>query len=146
MIAANYRKHPKAMALQLVLEFGRCTWHTARPTQRAARAVRAARGDLVKTTPQLVRWVKRAVPAWWKVAKRKAVELANQVREACGVFVWDQEQPAQPQQAKAWNEGLENRQCRATFDPFWLQVMPRWNHAGLGENLYPAMRHCGYRG
>jgi len=91
MIAANYRKFPDAMALQLVLLFGRCTWHTARPTQRAARAVRAARGELVKQTPQLVRWVKKATPSWFRNAKAMAKALAHQVREACEVFVWDLE-------------------------------------------------------
>ena len=89
MIASNYRKFPEAMALQLVLVFGRCTWHTARPTTRLGRAVRAARAVLVKATPQLVRWVKKATPAWFKQAKRAARELAKQVRAACEVFVWD---------------------------------------------------------
>lgn len=89
MIAANYRKFPEAMALQLVLVFGRCKWHTARPTQRLVRAVRAARAIMVKETPQLVRWVKKATPEWFKQAKRAARELANQVKAAIGVFVWD---------------------------------------------------------
>ena len=104
MIASNYRKFPEAMALQLVLVFGRCTWHTARPTTRLGRAVRAARAVLVKATPQLVRWVKKATPAWFKLAKRAASELANQVRAACEVFVWDLvdlDQPASRECAKA---------------------------------------------
>ena len=89
MIAANFRKFPDAMALQLVLVFGRCKWHTARPTQRLVRSVRAARAVLVKETPQLVSWVKMATPEWFKQAKRAARELANQVRAAIEVFVWD---------------------------------------------------------
>lgn len=104
MIASNYRKFPEAMALQLVLVFGRCTWHTARPTTRLGRAVRAARAVLVKATPQLVRWGTKATPAWFKQAKRAARELANQVREACELFVWDLvevDPPASKECAKA---------------------------------------------
>ncbi len=89
MIASNYRKFPEAMALQLVLVFGRCTWHTARPTTRIGRAVRAQRARLVKQTPQVVRWVAKAVPSWWKEAKRAAKALAKQVKAAMLPLVWD---------------------------------------------------------
>lgn len=48
MIASNYRKHPQAMALQLVLDFGHALiWHV-RPTTRWGRALRAARAALAK--------------------------------------------------------------------------------------------------
>jgi hypothetical protein len=77
------------MALQLVLAFGRCTWHTARPTTRIGRAMRAERSRLVKQTPQVVRWVARSVPAWWKAAKRAAKALAEQVEAAMLALVWD---------------------------------------------------------
>ncbi len=87
MIASNYRRHPEAMALQLVLVFGRCTWHTARPTTRIGRAVRAERSRLVKQTPQVVRWVARSVPAWWKEAQRAAKALAKQVKAAIPALV-----------------------------------------------------------
>jgi len=89
MIAKNYRKFPEAMALQLVLIFGACVWHTSRPTTRAGRAIRAARGQLVKHTRQLVNWVKVATPQWWKDTKKAAKHLADQVREAMLPFVWD---------------------------------------------------------
>lgn len=90
MIAKNYRKFPEAMALQLVLVFGACVWHTSRPTTRAGRAIRAARGQLVKHTPQLVNWVKVATPQWWKDANKAAKHLADQVKNSLARFVWDQ--------------------------------------------------------
>lgn len=104
MIASNYRKFPEAMALQLVLVFGRCTWHTARPTQRLARAVRAARSVLIKQTAQLVRWVKKATPDWFKKAKQAARELANQVKAEMEVFVWDIQSANENQSCDRWTE------------------------------------------
>lgn len=89
MIAANYRKHPEAMALQLVLVFGRCTWHTARPTTRLGRALRAERSRLAKETPQLVRWVAKVVPTWWTLAKKAAKALAKSVKAGMLGFAWD---------------------------------------------------------
>lgn len=89
MIAKNYRKFPEAMALQLVLIFGACVWHTTRPTTRAGRAIRAERGQLVKHTPQLVNWVKVATPQWWRDAKKAAKHLADQVRNSLTRFTWD---------------------------------------------------------
>lgn len=82
MIAANFRKYPEAMALQMCLSFGRCCWHTARPTTRAGRAIRAARAALVKVTPQIVRWVPKAIPQWARDAKARAMKLARAVKEA----------------------------------------------------------------
>lgn len=90
MIAKNFRLYPDAMALQLVLAFGRCTWHTARPTTRQGRAVRAERSRLVKQTPQVVRWVAKAVPTWWREAKRRALTLAKVVKRSLLALVWDE--------------------------------------------------------
>jgi hypothetical protein len=92
MIAANFRKYPDAMALQRCLPFGRCCWHTSRPTTRALRAVRAARAALVKVVPQIVRWVPVVVPQWVRDAKRRAVELAKGVKDALLSLVWDLEE------------------------------------------------------
>lgn len=119
MIASNYRKFPDAMALQLVLVFGRCTWHTARPTQRLARAVRAARAVLVKETPKLVRWVKKATPDWFKQAKRAARELANQVKAAMAVFVWDMIETAQIESSE-----VAKQKCRSEFSNVWPHNLP----------------------
>lgn len=89
MIARNYRKFPEAMALQLVLVFGRCCWHTARPGARIARTIRAERARLVKATPQVVQWVNIAVPTWWRDAKKATRALSHQIRDALDQFVWD---------------------------------------------------------
>lgn len=89
MIASNYRKFPEAMALQMVLAFGRCVWHIARPTTRIGRAVRAEQSRLVKETPQIVRWTRKSVPDWWKVKQRASKALAKAVKAAMAGFVWD---------------------------------------------------------
>lgn len=143
MIASNYRRHPDAMALQLVLAFGRCTWHTARPTTRIGRAVRAERSRLVKQTPQLVRWVARSVPAWWKAAQRAAKALAKQVKAAMLALVWDAAPSEEPsddlaelfKQADRFEEEHEDscrRQCFTTRvqRPHWS---PTWQHYGVGH-------------
>lgn len=146
MIASNYRKFPEAMALQLVLVFGRCTWHTARPTQRLARAVRAARAVLVKETPQLVRWVKKATPDWFKLAKRAARELANQVCDALLPLVWDLEEAAEAPSQGGWFPNRPHRITSVTFEPKWHSVMTRWIHLGVDDHAWTAQRMNGYRG
>lgn len=92
MIAANFRRFPEAMALQLVLVFGRCTWHTSRPTTRVGRALRAERTRMAQARPQIVRWVKIKAPAWWKAQKRAARALAASVKGAMLPLVWDMTQ------------------------------------------------------
>jgi len=84
MIAANYRKHPEAMALQMVLPFGRLlVWATSRPTTRALREIRAARGATFKAAGRVMYPVKKSVPAWCKEAARKVRELGQLVKKAC---------------------------------------------------------------
>lgn len=151
MIAANYRKFPDAMALQLVLLFGRCTWHTGRPTQRAARAVRAARNELVKATPQLVRWVKKATPEWFKQAKRKARDLANQVRAAIDVFVWELMEIKDPAAAAP----ADNRLCelmkvkKPNTQMFWFPMgnakYQTWVNVGMWKMLIKPCTSLAYR-
>lgn len=89
MIAANFRKYAEAMALQLVLPFGRPVWNGSRPTTRWGRALRAARAALVAVTPQIVAWVKVPTPQWWKDAQQAAKALAAQVRASLAVLAWD---------------------------------------------------------
>lgn len=89
MIAANYRKFPEAMALQLVLVFGRPIWNTTRPTTRMGRALRQGQAAIVKATPQLVRWVKTATPQWFRDQAKRAKALAAQVQAALDCLVWD---------------------------------------------------------
>lgn len=84
MIAANYRKHPDAMALQLPLPFPhRLVWHTARPGSRILRTIRAARSAAFKLAGRIAYPVKAAAPAWWSQWKRQARNLAATVRNAC---------------------------------------------------------------
>lgn len=89
MIAANYRKFPEAMALQLVLVFGRPVWNTTRPSTRIGRALRQAQAAIVKATPQLVRWVKTATPQWFRDQVKRAKALAAQVLAALDSLVWE---------------------------------------------------------
>ncbi len=84
MIAANYRKHPEALALQLPLQFGRLlVWALGRPTTRALRAIRAARGAAFKAAGRVKYPEKKSTPSWAKEAARKARELARSVRQSC---------------------------------------------------------------
>lgn len=92
MIAKNFRKYPEAMALQLVLMFGRPVWNSQRPTTRIGRALRNAQAALVKATPQVVRWVKVATPQWFRDQAKRARALAAQVKAALDSLIWDMNQ------------------------------------------------------
>lgn len=87
MIAANYRKHPDAMALQLPLPFPhRLVWALPRPGARVLRAIRVARAKAFEQAGRIAYPVQADIPQWWKDAKRAARTLANQVRSACLVL------------------------------------------------------------
>ena len=89
MIAANFRKHPEAMALQMVLPFGRLlVWALPRPTTRVLRAIRAARGAAFKTAGRVVYPVRPAVPQWWKDAQSAKKRLAARVKALCMGLVY----------------------------------------------------------
>ncbi len=84
MIAANYRKHPEAMALQMVLPFGRLlVWALPRPTTRVLRAIRAARGAAFKAAGRVAYPEKKTPPAWAREAAAAARKLGRLVKEAC---------------------------------------------------------------
>lgn len=84
MIAQNYRRHPEAMALQMVLPFGRLlVWALPRPTTRALRAIRAARAATFKTAGRIAYPAPKSTPAWAKDAARKVRELGQAVKAAC---------------------------------------------------------------
>lgn len=84
MIASNYRKHPAALALQLPLPFPRrLVWALPRPGARILRAIRVARGRAFEAAGRIRYPQKPAIPQWWKDAKRRARQLADQVRDAC---------------------------------------------------------------
>lgn len=70
-IAANYRKHPEALALQMPLPFGRILkWATARPTTKLMRDIRAARGRVFAAAGRIAYPAKRTTPQWVKEAAR----------------------------------------------------------------------------
>lgn len=82
MIASNYKKSQQAVALQLVLPFGKVLkWATSRPTTRILRAIRAARGKAFATKGRIEYPEKRKIPQWWKDAKGHAKRLANAVKK-----------------------------------------------------------------
>ena len=84
MIAANYRKHPGAMALQLPLPFSRLlVWALERPTTRALRAIRVARGAAFKMAGRIAYPVAKVTPAWVREATSRARKLAKAVKAAC---------------------------------------------------------------
>ena len=84
MIAANFRRYPEAMALQMPLPFGRVLmWATGRPTTRVLRAIRAARGAAFKAAGRVAYPVKKQTPSWAAEAARKARDLTKQVRQSC---------------------------------------------------------------
>lgn len=91
MIAANYRKHPEAMALQLVLPFSRLfRWHTGRPTTRLGRLFRALTAAAFKSKGYTQAIAKKAVPAWFRAAKAEARKLARSVKAACITLPFDE--------------------------------------------------------
>lgn len=82
-IAANFRKFPHAMALQLVLPLGRPVWNTKRPTSRQGRAFRAYITKQMAALGLRREIVKHPIPQWWKDAQARAKNLAKQVKENC---------------------------------------------------------------
>ncbi|CAN7541394.1 hypothetical protein LJR118_003919 [Acidovorax sp. LjRoot118] len=84
MIAANYRKFPEALALQMPLRFGRAlVWALSRPTTRILRAIRAERGAAFKAAGRIAYPVKPATPAWVLESTSRARKLAKAVKQAC---------------------------------------------------------------
>jgi hypothetical protein len=82
MIAANFRKYPEAMALQLVLPFRALVWALPRPTTRLGRAIRAARAAAFKAAG-MVRYPEPAArPAWAIATGRMVRQLGKMVRKA----------------------------------------------------------------
>lgn len=82
-IAANFRKFPQAMALQLVLQFGKPVWNTKRPTTRRGRTFRAYITKQMAALGLRREIVKQTIPQWWKDAQARAKNLAKQVKENC---------------------------------------------------------------
>lgn len=84
MIAANYRKHPEAMALQLVLPFGQALiWALTRPTTRILRAIRAERGAAFKVAGRVRYPEQKPVPQWWRDAQTARRRMAQNIKAMC---------------------------------------------------------------
>ena len=82
-IAANFRKFPHAMALQLVLPLGRPVWNTKRPTSRRSRAFRAYITKQMATLGLRREIVKQPIPQWWKDTQARAKALSKKIKESC---------------------------------------------------------------
>jgi len=154
MIAKNFRKYPEAMAMQLVLAFGRPVWNTSRPTTRIGRALRLGKAAIVKATPQLVAWVKVATPEWFKAQAKRAKALAALVRDSIDCFTWELVEIKEPKPL----EGVEKLMAEAvnckreyshTFCPI-TSVMKRphwgerWIHGRMGT-IFSITRNHNYR-
>lgn len=84
MIAANFRKYPEAIALQMPLPFGHAlVWALKRPGSRILRAIRAERAVLIKQHARLEYPAPNVTPQWWKDAIARARAMAKAVRDAC---------------------------------------------------------------
>lgn len=94
MIAANFRKWPSAMALQMVLPFGRPVWQLPEPTTRMLRAIRRARAKAFKLAGMIRYPAKPTTPQWYKEEKRMARELAARVKAACLELDFTTKEPA----------------------------------------------------
>jgi hypothetical protein len=80
MIAANYRKHPDALALQWPLPLGRPKWTLPRPGARILRQIRADRAAAFKAAGCIRYPEPTPVPGWWTRARQRAKALADAVR------------------------------------------------------------------
>lgn len=84
MIAANFRKFPQALALQMPLQFPhRLTWQTTRPGNRTLRTIRAARAKAFALAGRIAYPIKQTTPEWFRQAAARAKELAASVRARC---------------------------------------------------------------
>ena len=82
MIAANFRKYPSAMALQMVLPFGRVlVWATKRPTTALLRSIRAARGAAFKAAGRIRYPEKTTTPQWVRDAVARARALTTRFKQ-----------------------------------------------------------------
>lgn len=154
MIARNFRRYPDAMALQLVLPFGRPVWNGSRPTTRAGRALRAARGALVAAREQIVQWVKVPAPAWWRAQQARAKALARQVKKACIAITWELVDVAGPELGetvasvmhKARKMTKQWRCGQFTWPILINGKHTSWTHHGIRDSLWSVEKHNTYRG
>ncbi|WP_043003140.1 hypothetical protein [Comamonas testosteroni] len=67
-IAANFRKYAEAMALQLVLPFGRPVWDTSCCTTRLGREIRSSTTKAMKARGLVEYSAVPVIRRWWKQA------------------------------------------------------------------------------
>lgn len=116
MIAQNYRRHPEALALQLVLQWGhRLVWALPRPTTRMLRAIRAARGAAFAAAGRIAYPVKRSTPTWVQEATQRARKLGKLVRKAQRALEFEA-----PRKLNGFAQRL--RDMRETFDRYVFTV------------------------
>lgn len=90
MIANNYRRHPEAMALQMVLPFTRLlVWALPRPTTRLLRAIRAERGAAFKAAGRVAYPVRKTAPSWARALAKKVRDLGKLVKAAQVALVFE---------------------------------------------------------
>lgn len=99
-IAKNFLKFPQAMALQWPLPLGKArAWETPRAKKyrgygfrtllsRAAKVAARRAARALKAMPfaeklERAGAIKKAVPQWWKDAKRRAQALAKKIKDSC---------------------------------------------------------------
>lgn len=80
-IAANFRKYAEAMALQLVLPFGKPVWNGSRPTTKLGRAIRAYITKAMKARGLVEYPVQIEVPQWWKDAQARDRAFAKFMKD-----------------------------------------------------------------
>ena len=80
-IAANFRKYAQALALQLVLPFGKPVWKTSRPTTRLGREIRACITKAMKARGLVEYPAQLAIPQWWKDAQARDRSFAKFMKE-----------------------------------------------------------------
>ena len=88
-IAANFRKYAEAMALQLVLPFGKPVWNGKRPTTTLGRAIRAFITSAMKARGLTEQPVAPTVPQWWKDAQSAARKYAHAMKNSQGTVHWN---------------------------------------------------------
>lgn len=90
-IAQNFRKHPEAMALQMVLPFGRLlVWALPRPTTRILRAIRAERGAAFKAAGRVAYPVRKTTPRWARELAKKVRDLGKLVKAAQAALLFSE--------------------------------------------------------
>lgn len=88
-IAANFKKFAEAMALQMVLPFGKPVWNGKRPTTTLGRSIRAYITAAMKARGLITYPVEAAVPQWVKDAQSNARKFARALKNSQEGIHWN---------------------------------------------------------